>query len=84
MESIIVPVITIAAGIYFFFRNIALWRDEEKLASYVQNSPRARPWVEKFGVDRTIHLMKRVLLPMGMVIAVLLLGIGIWTLLALS
>lgn len=80
MESLVIPIITISAGIYFLIRNIGLLRDEKKLAAYIQTSRRAKPWVERFGVDRAREISRKYLLPMGVVIAAILLSIGLWSL----
>lgn len=80
MESLVIPVVTIIAGIYFLVRNIRLLRDEKKLAEYIQTSRRAKPWVDRFGANRATEIARRYLLPMGVVIAAILLSIGIWSL----
>ena len=69
MEAYIFPVITFLAGSYFLFRNISHLRDEGKLRHYVETRPKAKLWVRKFGVEKTIALSKRIFLPLGILVS---------------
>lgn len=80
MESLVLPVIVTLAGAYFFVRNLLLLRDESKLLSYVQTSPKAKRWVQKHGVEQTVRVTKKYFLPLGLVIAGGLFGVGLWSL----
>lgn len=78
METYIFPIIAFLAGGYFLFRNISYLRDEGKLRHYVETSPKAKLWVNKFGVEKTIDLSKKIFLPLGILVSCALLGIGSW------
>ena len=78
MEAYIFPVITFLAGGYFLFRNISHLRDEEKLRHYVETSPKAKLWVNKFGIEKTVALSKKIFIPLGILVSCVLLGIGSW------
>mgnify|MGYP001041454942 CR=1 FL=1 len=77
MESFIIPIVSILAGIYFLVRNVVLLRDREKLEAYI-HSPRLRLWIDRFGTEKTRDTTRRYLLPIGIVISLMLLGIGLW------
>ncbi len=53
------------------------FRDEEKLRHYLEASPKARIWVSKLGIEKTVRLSRKVFLPLGCMIAMGLLGFGI-------
>ncbi len=82
MESIVVSAILTAGGMYFLVRNIGMLRDQGKMIAYVQTSPKAKIWVSKYGLERTIELTKKYFLPLGIVVSMFMLGIGAWSLLA--
>jgi hypothetical protein len=67
------PAIIMAiAGTFFFIRNITHMRDEEKLRHYVQTSPKAQLWVKKYGEEKTIEICRRTFLPLGTLVAALM------------
>lgn len=83
MEPFVFPVIATLAGGFFLIRNIMHLRDEKKLREYIENSPKAKLWVKKFGVEKTIDLTKRYFLPLGILVSCGLLGVGLWSILSL-
>ena len=78
METYIFPIIALLAGGYFLFRNISYLRNEEKLRHYVETSPKAKLWVNKFGIEKTIDLSKKTFVPLGIVVSCILLLVGAW------
>ena len=80
MEQYIFPVIITLAGGFFLVRNIIHLRNEEKLREYVENSPKAKLWLKKFGIEKTVSLSKKYFLPLGILISFCLLGFGILSL----
>lgn len=84
MESYVLPTVLVLAGTFFFIRNIIQLRNEEKLRRYLQTSPKAALWIKKLGVEKTVSLSKKVFLPIGCIISLVMVGIGVWSLLSLS
>lgn len=80
MEALLFPILIILAGAFFLVRNVILLRDDAKLLSYVQTSPKAKLWVRKYGIDRTVEMSKKYFLPLGLLVSATLLAVGIWSL----
>ncbi|MDA3900285.1 MAG: hypothetical protein PF637_07175 [Spirochaetes bacterium] len=80
METYFLPIISIVAGVFFIVRNVIFLRNEGKLRKYLESSPKAKLWVSKFGVEKTVSLSKKIFLPLGCVIGTALLITGIWSL----
>ncbi len=78
MEQYLYPALATCAGAFFLIRNFIHLRNEEKLRSYLQASPKAKFWVAKFGMEKTVSLSKTIFLPLGCVIGAVLFGIGSW------
>ncbi len=78
MEAYIFPVLAFVAGGYFLFRNISHFRDEGKLRHYVETSPKAKLWVKKFGIEKTVDLSRKIFIPLGILVSCVLIGIGVW------
>ncbi|WP_027150377.1 hypothetical protein [Methylobacter tundripaludum] len=83
MEPFIFPVIATLAGSFFLIRNIIHLRDEKKLREYVESSPKAKLWIKKFGLEKTITLTKQYFLPLGILVSCGLIGVGLWSILIL-
>lgn len=83
MEAFIFPLIATVAGGYFLIRNAIYLKNENKLREYVESSPKAKFWVNKYGVEETILHTKRHFLPLGIFVSCGLLGVGLWNLLIL-
>ena len=66
----------LAAGLYFFARNIVHLRNENKLREYLEKSGKARLWIKFFGLEKTVRLTKFVFIPLGMVVSVAFIVIG--------
>ncbi|MGB2740353.1 MAG: hypothetical protein WBC60_07330 [Cognaticolwellia sp.] len=84
MEQYLFPVIMIVVGVIFLTRNIIHFRNEEKLRSYLETSPKAKLWVKKFGIEKTMSLSKSIFLPFGSLVAAAMLGFGIWNMTILA
>ncbi|MCB0344159.1 MAG: hypothetical protein KDD66_03545 [Bdellovibrionales bacterium] len=80
METIVGPVLLIFAGVCVLYRNISCMRDEGKLRDYLEKSPKAKRWVAKFGIEKTVDLSNKYFLPIGNAVAVGLLGLGLYSL----
>jgi len=74
------PIICILAGGYFLIRNIVHLRNESKLRRYLETSAKAKRWVNRFGVEKTVLISRKVFLPLGCVISIGLILIGLWSL----
>jgi len=64
------------AGVYYFFRNLSLWRDDTKLYAYLENTPKAKIWVAKLGIDRTAVLTKKYFIPFGFLMCIVMAFVG--------
>jgi hypothetical protein len=84
MEQFLFPAIMIVVGVVFLIRNIVHLRNEEKLRSYLETSPKAKLWVKKFGIEKTMSLSKSIFLPVGCLVAAAMLGIGLWNMAILA
>ena len=80
MESTFLPLLIIAAGLYFGVRNLRMLRSEILLRDYIEASPQAAMWVQKYGVDGTMKLARETFLPLGIVVSVGFIGYGAWIL----
>ena len=80
MHPLIIPTLVTIAGLYFMVRNIVLLRDESKLKDFLNNDPRGKFWASKLGQEKLEELSRKYLLPLGIVISLGMLGVGIWSL----
>ena len=79
MHPLIIPSILLIGGLYFLVRNIKYLRDQSELESYLATSPAGKAWLKKFGREKTIELSKKYFLPLGIVMAIVMIGIGSWS-----
>jgi hypothetical protein len=80
MASLIYPLLCIFAGSFFLYRNIRMLKEDGKLREYLEKSPKAKLWINKLGMEKTISLSKKYFLPLGCIVAATLLSVGIWSL----
>lgn len=80
MEALALSLILLVGGIYFALRNIRLLRNEMALREYVQNSPKAALWVRRYGVEGATKMVRETFIPLGLVIAAAMVGLGVWNL----
>jgi len=80
METTLFPLLIVAVGAYFTFRNIRMLRNEALLRDYVASSPKAALWVRKYGIDGTVKLVRDTFLPLGIVVSLGFVGYGAWLL----
>ena len=83
MEKLLFPLLIAIVGALFLIRNISHIRNEQRLREYLANSPKAKLWVNKFGMEKTVELSKKYFLPLGIVISCLMLGVGTWSVITL-
>jgi hypothetical protein len=67
----------IFGGLYFLIRNIKYLKNEDDFKAYLSTSPKGKAWVSKYGMEKTIELSKKYFLPLGCLISLLLLGVGV-------
>lgn len=77
MEDLILSILLTLIGSYFLFRNAVQFRDENKLRAYLETSPKARLWVNRLGMEKTVSLSKFLFIPLGIVISIVLIGTGL-------
>jgi hypothetical protein len=77
MEAIVYSLLLTLLGGYALCRNCCHFRDEAKLHEYLLTSPKARLWVNKLGLERTALLSKKIFLPLGSLVAVGMLALGL-------
>ena len=68
------------AGAYFLIRNIRLMMDDDRLRSNLATSPQGKIWLNRYGMDKTVQLSKRLFLPLGAAGSLGLLGFGVYSL----
>lgn len=76
MHPLLIPSILLIAGLYFLFRNIKFIRDNAELRCYLATSPKSKIWIGKYGLERTTELTRKYFLPLGVFIAIAMIGIG--------
>jgi len=79
-QALIINGLLIIAGLYFGIRNIRLLTNEDALRNYMTTSPKARAWVQKYGIEESINKARRTTVPIGLAIAVAMFGVGLWSL----
>lgn len=77
MEALVVPLIATLAGGFFLVRNIIHLTNEQKMMEYLETSPKAKLWVNKFGMEKTASLTKSIFLPLGCLVGLGLLFVGL-------
>ena len=80
MRPLIASIFLFAGGIYYFVRNNRYLKDQSKLEAYLATNPSGKLWVSRFGQEKTVELSKKYFLPLGKVIAVIMVGFGGWSL----
>jgi hypothetical protein len=84
MEAYVFPVLCIVMGLFFLVRNIAMLRNEDKMRNYLETSPKATLWVNKFGLEKTMSLSKSIFLPLGCAVSLSLIGFGSWSIYSIA
>ena len=74
------PIIPIVAGIFFLIRNIMMLEDEDKLVKYLETSPKGKMWVKKNGIEKTIEMSKKTFIPLGIIVSLIMIGVGVYSL----
>ncbi len=77
MASTVVTAACLTAGAYFFIRNLRMLMDEGRLRDHLTTRPSGQAWVGKFGLERAVSLNKKLFLPAGCVIALVVFGVGV-------
>ena len=72
MEALVFPLIATLAGGFFLVRNIIHLTNKQKMMDYLETSPKAKLWVEK-----TASLTKSIFLPLGCLVGLGLLFVGL-------
>ncbi len=78
MHLLIMPAILTLAGTYFLIRNVYYLRNDEALEKYILTTPKAKLWLKKFGQDKTMEYSRKYFLPIGIVVSLALLSMGVW------
>lgn len=76
MKEMLFPALWALAGLYFLIKNLILLRNDEKFESYMRTSPKAKLWVEKMGFEKACRLSRKVFLPLGIFVSLVLLGMA--------
>jgi phosphoglycerol transferase MdoB-like AlkP superfamily enzyme len=84
MIQMIYPILMTLIGALFLYRNIALYRDQQKLTAFLNSSLKAKFWVNKLGIEKTTKLAKNVFLPIGTLLSIAIIVTGVWTLTILT
>ncbi|WP_371185431.1 hypothetical protein [Thalassotalea maritima] len=79
-EALLVPIICMLAGSFFVVRNLLHILHQDKLLHYLNTSPKAICLVKHVGIDKAATIAKRYLLPIGMLVGLAILGVGITSL----
>ena len=81
MEFPYLSLIALLAGTFFLVRSLIFLASPEKLKSYLETSPKATIWRQKFGPEKTLRLAQRVFMPLAIVVSLVLISVGTYTLL---
>ena len=82
-ESIFMSLVLICFGAYALIRNVGMYQDEAKLIQYLEKSTKAKLWVKKLGMPKTVALSKKIFLPLGLLMSLVLVIAGIYNLVIL-
>jgi hypothetical protein len=77
VQAFIFPALALAAGACFLFRNISYYRHEHRLIHFLETSPKAGLWVSRFGLERTLIWTKKYFLPLGCLVSLCLIVVGL-------
>ena len=77
MHPLLITALATLAGAYFLIRNLTYLKNPDKLEQYLRTDPRGRFWSKKLGEERTLQLTKKYFLPLGIVMACILLFLGL-------
>jgi hypothetical protein len=77
MANYLYAIVSIIVGIVAFVIAVRLIRNPLYLRSYVERSPKAYLWKKKYGVDKTMELTKHYFAPVGIVVSIILILVGI-------
>ncbi len=77
IDPLLLAVLMTLAGGFFLVRNIYYLRNHEALEKYILTTPKAKPWLKKFGQEKTMEFSKKYFMPGGIVISVALLLMGL-------
>jgi hypothetical protein len=76
-QSLLVNILFTLVGAFYLVQNIRHLRNPEKLVDYMRTSPKAALWVNSFGEERAVVLARKCFLPVGTLIALSFLMIGL-------
>ncbi|WP_440223241.1 hypothetical protein ACQQ2N_19500 [Dokdonella sp. MW10] len=79
-QALVLNLLLLLGGFYFGIRNVILLRSEEALRDYMKRSHKAVAWVDKYGIDRATSMARESLIPLGLVMAAAMTGVGGWNL----
>jgi hypothetical protein len=79
IQRLILPALLVIFGAFFLVRNLSHLRNKSKLIEYLENSPKGKLWISKVGREKTINLAQKVFLPLGIVLALVILGSGLFS-----
>ena len=77
-QNLIPAYMILAVAAYFFQRNIRLLINEEKLNQYIERSPKAVFWINKYGIEKTRLWARRYFFPAGALVAFMMASAAIW------
>ena len=72
-------VIILIVGIISLIRVARSYSNNEYLRNYIETSPKAIIWRNKFGVEKAMDITKKVFLPIGLVVSLALISFGAYT-----
>jgi hypothetical protein len=84
MIQMIYPILMTLIGTFFLYRNIVLLRDEAKLHEFLNSNLKAKFWVNKLGLEKTVKLARNIFLPIGTLLSIAIIVTGVWTLTILT
>ncbi len=77
MDTEIISFICIIAGTFFLIRNVRMLKNDEYLRKYLETSPKGKAFVTKHGIDNAFKKTRQVFLPLGILIAIVLILSGL-------
>lgn len=76
-ESVISGTLLIAVGIIDMFYAIKFLTNPTFAMKYIKESPKAWLWGKLFGVEKAIKVTRKIFAPLGIVLGILLITVGI-------
>lgn len=82
VQNVIEIILPIVAGVIGLYTAIKFMKDPKFAKNYIETSPKAWLWRKIFGVEKAIEITKKVFAPLGIILSIALIILGIYIFIA--